>query len=285
MRPFVRPPWNPDWSRHVLVDVVFEQLGRYCAACERPLTVGAFLYEVTSGRLIGGQASAAGFGDVLPLCDSCAGAALGTEATVENALTAVGPPPAAEVLRPDLDLTFSLGEESPLRYERRTIDVDGVPTELVLVVGADTRGQATVQHYALNTPFATGPTAEQGLQFPPGTSLAWPDPRLELRTQAWDLASGLVPLLGSSDSTLRELMISQARIAIRYAGFWSVWATVLAEAFDDPGLLARLLLPSRRNAAAARLASQGATPAAGAGLTGHAGDFPGTRTEWLGGAR
>jgi len=253
--------------------------------------VGCFLYEADTGRLVGGSADESTFGAVLPLCAECTSAAIGQQATVENATSAAGPPIPPAVLRPDRDLSFTLTDSSPLRYERRSVDVGGTPTDLVLAVAGNSRGRATIDHFALNTRFAVEPVGltvgsdgvlpgAERIELPPGGSLAWPDPRLRLRTRAWNAAGRLAPLLAEEDPVAVSAFMQQARTAITYTGFWSVWATVLADAHLRHELVARLLLPPRRDAATSRLAA-GSTWAAGAELTGHAGDHPGTRTDWL----
>ncbi|GIG39277.1 hypothetical protein [Cellulomonas phragmiteti] len=266
VRPFTRPAWDPAWSRHVLVDVVYDAMGRYCAACERPLTVGASLYDPGTGAFLGGTAREQPLAVLLPLCDGCA-------------IATGGLPTPADVLHPATDVTFTLTDDSPLRYEPRTVDVDGVPTRVVVAVGATAAGRATVRHYGLNGAADRAGAAPTRPRLLPDDGLLADDPRPDLRTRTWDLAEGFVPLLALEDPVAREAMVGRARTALTHSGFWSVWATVLGAAFPGSDLLPRLLLPPARVAAAGRLAAAARPP--GPALVGHAGAFPGTRTDWL----
>lgn len=203
MRPFRRPGWEAAWGRWPLVDVVLQELGRYCAACERRLTVGAHLWDVRTGALLGGHSVTGAWEHVLPLCAECAAAAEGR-------------PAGDELLLPDRHDTFALDETSPFRYER--------PGAVAVVTATTERARATLLRFGLDAPF-------------PG------DPRPELRTTAWAAAEAHAGLLRSEDGTLRALVPRQVRVAAEHLGFWSVWATVLWRELGDLDRLADVLLP------------------------------------------
>jgi hypothetical protein len=279
MRPVARPAWSASWAQHPLIDSLYDQLGRFCAACERPLTAGAFLWQPSTGSLIGGRGRPGTWSDVLALCGECAAAAQGKPAD-------------ASLLLPDRQLTFRLDASSPFRYERRTISVGGETVEAVIVVGTTDAARATIRHFALNT--ASYDDATDNLKLQDATSadeswpvtvdhltldaqvsLDYPDPRVYLRTRAWDHVTAYLPLLGHDDLAVRTAIEGQIRQMIYHSGFWSVWATVLWTAFQDVDQLTRLLLPPRRPTATGTLAATvGATG-------GTARDFPNTRADWL----
>ncbi|MDT7815666.1 MAG: hypothetical protein QOJ42_5582, partial [Acidobacteriaceae bacterium] len=111
----------------------------------------------------------------------------------------------------------------------------------VTVVGLNEEAQATVDYFALNTPWYDrnlGAVIIPKAFFQAGeVRLLWQ------RTAVYFAAQRLVEAIFSADD--RATVIAQGRRLMAAAGFWSTWATDFAQTLPpaDRGLLEQLLLP------------------------------------------
>lgn len=251
MRPVSRPAWDPGLAR-VPADLALQDVfGRYCSTCERPLPDGGVAWDAGTGDVVAGPADATRWPELFVLCRVCAAAVTSQR------------PAAAQPALPDRDLTFTLAAASPIRYELRTLAVQGAeaPTvERVIVVPATPAAAETVRRFALNTPFHRDDELVEALP-----SIEARDRRLIDRTLAWQAAERAADRLGRSPSARdRERLAGTVAAIVEARGCWSVWATVLWNRLHDAALLARLLLPQTRETVTAAE---------------HA--FPTTREDWL----
>lgn len=249
MRPVSRPAWQPGLASAPADRALQDVFGRYCATCERPLPEGGVAWDAAAGDTLAGPADAARWPELLLLCRVCADAA------------ATQPPGRAAAALPDRDLTFTLAAPASVRYELRTLAVrGGDPVERVIVRPVTPTAAETVRRFALNTPFHREDQLVAPLETVEG--LDW---RLVDRTRAWRSAERAAESLRQSQD--RERLAGIVAATVEAQGCWSVWATVLWDRLHDPELLARLLLPPRRDDDAAVTAAE------------HA--FPATREDWL----
>jgi hypothetical protein len=255
VRPLIRPPWHSEWDRHRPADAALQALGRYCASCERRLAQHAVAWHVARQEPIEEHLRADDWADTLPLCDNCAFAARRSSL-----------PPEA-LLLPDRNLTFTIDEGSPLRYEREAVADDGLGR--VLVVAADERAGATTAHFALNEQV---PALARDFPLEPDADLLtrdWVDPRLELRGRAWDVAGAAVAQITAAPAEQRATVVGLVRGLAEDTGFWSTWATVLWRELGERELLEQILQPP--GAADELLGGEATAP--------H--PFPSTRPGWL----
>lgn len=240
MRPLARPPWDARFEGEDAALVAQHAFGPFCAACERHLPEGAVAWNADTGRIAEGQATAAEWPGLLPLCANCAAAALATPSAA-----AVGAVP----LRPDRDATFAPAGPSVLAYELKPAAAADASAERVLVVARTPAAAATVRRFSLNTPFhpAGAPPADAT----PDERDAY-DPRLERRTAAWHHAHDAADEWLEGDRAGRAAVVRAISWTVRFEGFWSVWATVLWQRAQDEALLDALKrhpdLPATRSA-------------------------------------
>jgi hypothetical protein len=246
MRPLARPSWEARFAGEDAALVAQYAFGPFCAACERHLPEGAIAWNAETGQVADRVASVDAWPGLLPLCPNCASAAI---AAPPRAAAAAAP------LRPDRDVTFALDATSALAYELRGLAVGGegdTPVERVVVVPRSPAAEATIRRFALNTPFHI----DQGsgtLLLPAETTLSEIeayDPRLARRTAAWDHAHDAADALLELGAQGRAATLRMVSWAIRFEGFWSVWATVLWQRLQDDTVLDALRrhpdLPSTR---------------------------------------
>lgn len=239
MRPVARPPWNPRWAALEASHAAVAALGEYCSACEIPLLSIRFAWNAGTGELVSGRARPQDWDDLFVLCPHCARAAAGQA-------------PGGNVLLPDRDVTFALGAGAPFGHELRTVDV----TERVFVVPNGDAAAGTVRLFGLNT----AQQADNLLR----VTLRADDPRLMLRTEAWEHANNAAMLYRQLTGDAARVGWSQLLAhAISSRGFWSVWAAVLIEV-DLPLVTSALGVPL------------GSGPVAVAARA-----FPATRADWL----
>lgn len=246
MRPLTRPEWRDEWAGARPADVLLDSLGRFCAACERRLPQDAVAWHATREEPIGELLTVDEWPDALPLCHNCAYAAQHSSL------------PVSEVLLPYRDETFTVAGDSPLSYTRALTGVDA--DARVLAEPHGDRAATTVGYFALNDHV---PALGGELPLDVEADLLtrdWVDPRLELRTRAWDVATDAAQQIANAPAEQRELLLSLTRTLAADTGFWSTWVTVLSDAIDDHDALGTVLQPD---------------PEAGV----HA--FPATRADWL----
>lgn len=243
MRPLTRPEWRDEWADARPADVLLHSLGRFCAACERRLPQDAVAWHAAREEPIGELLTVDDWSDALPLCHNCAFAAQHS------------PLPVSDALLPHRDVTFTVGEDSPLSYTRA-----GADAHLLAEPHGDRAAATSVGYFALNdhVPALGGefPFDEDADQL----TRDWVDPRLELRTRAWEVATNAAEQIANAPAEQREVVLSLTRTLAADTGFWSTWATVIWNAIGDRDALVSVLQPDPE-----------------AGL--HA--FPATRPDWL----
>ncbi|MFF5210126.1 hypothetical protein [Streptosporangium sp. NPDC000396] len=260
MRSLTRLEWRDEWVGARPADVALDALGRFCAACERRLPQAAIAWHAVRQEPIDGRLTAADWAETIPLCHNCAAAATRSEADLET------------VLLPYRDLTFLLGDDSPLRYERGDGDGDGDGDAggRVMVIAGGGRGQETVAYFALNEHI---PALGSEFPFEPDADRLtrdWVDPRMSLRTRAWDAAGTAAAQLRTAPREHHAAVLDLASMLADETGFWSTWATVLWREMGDREVLERVLQPQAAGPAAT-LSPEAAVP--------HA--FPATRPGWM----
>lgn len=225
MRPLARPQWRAEWDGARPSDVALHALGRFCAACERRLPQAAVAWHAARQEPLDERLTAEDWAETIPLCHNCAYAA---------SRSGTGAP---DVLFPHRDVTFTLAEDSPLRYER----VGGDTGERVMVLPSGGQGENTASYFALN---GHVPALDGDFPLQPDADLLtrdWIDPRMELRTRAWDAASTAAVQLSAVPSELRGVVLDLVGTLASDTGFWSTWATVLWRETRDREALERIL--------------------------------------------
>ena len=278
MRPLARPP--PDMLRpadHPAASLGL--FGPYCAFSERPLRdVFALWSGPDSMPPFGPEAD---WNAVLPIDPT----------TLEAALLRLTLPSATEpILRPDRDDTFSLTGDSPFTYDLEQVRVwylddegapEGEPTveEHVIVRGRTDRAQATVRLFALNSIYYDEHQGE--LRIPRSAYLRMDDSRLQERTAAWLRAEEASQLAAQAEGAFaRTLLLDQIRVMASMTGFWSVWATVFWNRFEDLETVRRVTIEPARTAAADG-GGPAERPAPALSGPGPHNAFPGTRADGI----
>jgi hypothetical protein len=282
MRPVTKPPASSMESGPIATGHLFNAIGPYCSTCEMPLPGIAFVWRPGKAPEAAEHITAEEWPDALLLCRACAVASL-TAASWFMSLEIAG-------LRPDRDLTFRLGDQSPFIYElrpvrRRLLDNEtgrpkgkGRASPAVIVRACSPAARATLDGFALNTFYFD--ETENRVGVPEAYDQALLDRRLELRTEAWTIATQVVGLLAAADEpAARAAILATARRLAAAVGFWSVWATVLWDKTGDRGLAADVLMPGgARDLAEPALARREDREAAQPAASSH---FAGTRADWL----
>jgi hypothetical protein len=241
MRPVRKGEPPPDGAN---TGSLLNVLGAYCSTCEIPLPAMLFLWHPAAGVLPTEHMPENSWPEVLVICRNCADAA------------ALAPPPGADELRPDRDLTFKLGDDSAFLYSlsqasgHRLLDADGqslgaqTAVDAAIVRASTPGAQATLDRFALNTPYYD-PAADL-IAVPIRDHERMLDRRLELRTEAWHKATEIAGFLRiAQDDTERRAITTMLRMIVASMGFWSTWATVLWNELGDRALLQDVLLPQR----------------------------------------
>jgi hypothetical protein len=249
-----------------------DALGSYCSTCERRLTDDSRAWHAQRRNFVASPAPPADWPELLVLCLNCAEAAKAASAQTDA------------LLLPDRDRTFSVNGISPFVYVLESVQLvfldergapDGPPetAERALVKATNTAAQATIDYFALNTPYYDPATST--FRIPRADKFAMVDRRVDLRTEAWTTAKTFgEELRDDPEPSLRRALSTQIRQMIQGSGFWSTWATVLWQTLPEPAPITRMLLPPRPPTVPG-------TTAAAQSLTGEAGRFPGTRSDWL----
>lgn len=251
--------------------------GSYCAICERPLTSEGVVWDSERRVTSSPFRPEPGLGQALLLCPNC-----------DRAQARLNPADMGPIALPNVDVTFHLGGDSPIRYDLvevevvehanvdglghdRSIDdaevVSSYPASIALAVGTTDGAQAAVATFDLNR----GAEREGRLRVRQDSRDLMDDLRLVLRTQAW-FAARLVSSDLTAGSTLAELL--QVRQAMAATGFPSVWATVLRDSIPTE------LLASIVGLTPLEVGDVDSVPSAILGLARQQ-PFPGTDPRWL----
>jgi hypothetical protein len=273
MRPVQKPHLSLVAAEASRGALLLAALGPYCSICERPMPAEFWLLDKTTGRILEPDVTHADWASLLLICHDCAAAH--QRGSIQDL---------DQLLFPDVHDTFDL--QSPaLRYdlEERVLYIElgperevshETPLEAVIVYGETEAATATIEHFALNTPYWVAerqamivPWEDQSTRF---------DRRVFLRTAAWTAAGSLLPEIreGLERRELhRESPLIQARQRVVAAtGFWSTFASAYRELPRD--LVLDLLVPeASRVYDSARLPTVQQEGFAGAATA----TFPGTR--------
>ena len=246
-------------------------LGAYCSFSERPLHDYAGLWNPSSSDLATDQDRAS---DDLLLID----------VSTQRIAQASRLTPWPELLRPDVDLTFTLDDRSPITYAPQEVQVtyidetgapvgDPVLETFVFATGHTDAAASTIAAYGLNSAWYDAGRAE--LRIPLADHLAMVDTRLQEQTAAWTKATASAERLSSiPDPEHARVFVDHVRLTVAATGYWSVWATVFWRRFSNPQMLRRLLVgPAGDTGPSDRLRSTGAAPGPQV--------FPGTRLDGL----
>lgn len=219
------------------------QIGTYCSICERPLLAENLIWNKRTGEVGAGRPSADSWPDLLVLCHNCAECQAATRERVGD-----------DLLLPDEGVTFRLDERSPFRYtieeaRRIIVDENGDPMQppetiaVALVHGTTPQARNTVERFQLNTPYYD--EGSRTLTIPHLHHMSMLDRRVNMRTQVWrdaEKVADTFPKLKEWNTNTAYLRFLQR--LIQAAGFWSVWATVLAPMLGDRELIRLILAPS-----------------------------------------
>jgi hypothetical protein len=274
MRPLTRPTLiesrqsDPAWA------LLLSAFGPYCAISEEPIYDVGFIWDKA-------QNSEHPFQQ--PVEDRWNNLLLLAPATFK-AWQRHHAPEMGEVLLPDRDMTFSIlnpafvysleevnvmivdrnGE--PVKDRREPALLQSGARQMTIVRGRDSAAQATIDMFSLNGDFFDA--HENVLRIREPEYLSRADARLENRTAAWQRAAHAAALIADVSATNRTSILGVARSIAATTGFWSVWATILWQRFQDTGLLASVLDP---------VGLQNGEEFVGAGPHN---DFPGTSRGW-----
>ena len=271
MRPLKRmtlPQELEDGSAYGLLIDVF---GPYCSFSDEPLPDVAYVWDKTNNSEYPPEQSPGGNWDNLLLFSPA----------TRDAWIRHRDQSASNLSLPDSETTFRL-EDSPFVYALEKVEVLyldesgaqlGGPQEqeFAIVRGSNAPAQATIDMFDLNTEYFDA--AEGRLRMPYLDYLSRRDARLHSRTQAWRRAThaaeqiALEALEGRGN---RGPVLAQVQNSAASTGYWSVWATVLWNRFNDVGLLSTVL--------GARTDVRGEGELLGSGPHN---EFPGTAPNWL----
>ncbi len=153
---------------------------------------------------------------------------------------------------PDEMITFSVGPDSPFHYALEEITqitfADGTDTvadeqsiKRVVVKGNTEAAQNTIDHFALNTRYYN--ETDKTLSITQTDLDGRADPRLDLRTNAWNNAMEFMENLAKAEGNERiySTLIGMGRMIISGNGFWSTWATVIRQFTKDDNVYQSML--------------------------------------------
>jgi glycerophosphoryl diester phosphodiesterase len=227
MRPLtkIKPPASQ--FTHDIHNVMISALGDFCNICERKLYDVALVWNRKNGALEFGVVSGRQWKELLILCHNCA----------DN--YAKDKKDATQLLLPDEALTFTLNNSSPFVYELKKTTthytdengsiIEEAQGESVIVSGNTPEAQATIQAFALNTPYYNDSAA--AFTIPMVMYLSLEDRRVEERTKAWNNASAIAAVLkqfSTDDALQTQALIINIRHQLLATGFWSTWITALS---------------------------------------------------------
>jgi hypothetical protein len=136
-------------------------------------------------------------------------------------------------------LTFSLrGKQTPFVYEYRVVEIVVIDDSgnvletghdhLVIVSGTTSEAQATVDYFALNTPWYSA--RDRSIVIPDSEYRAGNARLPWQRARVYSEAHRLVDAFEKAeDGETLHIIVQQGRRLMAAAGFWSTWATVIRE--------------------------------------------------------
>jgi hypothetical protein len=224
-------------------DRLMSAIGPYCSLCERPIHDRPALWDTGNDVLVERVGHAPGEA-LLVLCVNCA----------DWQRQTAGDP--AELALPHQETTMRVRRDSPYVYtlERitlRVVDEDGAAEEsqadAAIVSGTTPAAAATIRRFRLNTPWYD--ETAKTLTVPRADHLQRTDRRVELRTEAWKRAEGVLPAaLAARQNPALAGAFAGVRHLIEQTGFWSVWLTLFWGALPDGQAILPLFAPDPRPA-------------------------------------
>jgi hypothetical protein len=274
MRPLIRPTLSSAQLDNSGSSLLMSAFGPYCSVSEEPIYDVGFVWDkVRNSEHPFDQPAGEDWENLLLLAHG----------TFE-AWRRHHDEDAEELVLPDQEITFNVYDPVFIYAEEEVnvicVDESGediVDREiispffpsgmrrLVIVRGANSSAQATIDTFSLNTAFFD-PEANV-LRITENEYLSRTDARLGNRTAAWQRAMRAAGSIADVDRNERPSVMSMARSIAASTGFWSVWATVLWERFQDTGPLASVLGSENLD-----------RELVGAGPHN---EFPGTSPEWI----
>lgn len=274
MRPLIRPTLTESRQSEPAWALLMSAFGPYCAISEEPIYDVGFIWDKAWNSEHPFQQ---------PVEDRWDNLLLLAPATF-SAWQRHHSPEMGEVLLPDQYLTFSILDSAfvysleevnviivdengePVRDRREPALLPSGPNWLTIVRGRDSAAQATIDMFSLN---GDSFDAEKNvLRITEEEYLSRADARLANRTAAWQRADHAAAVIADVSAANRTSLLGVARSLAATTGFWSVWATVLWERFQDTELIAAVL---------DSVGIPGEEPFTGVGPHN---DFPGTSAGW-----
>lgn len=253
------------WSENrSLQGALADTIGHYCSFCELPINVGEHIEDKRFPRR-GQLARFSDWDHLLLSCSYCQNYRRNGEIRYPSLY-----------LWPDIDSSFTLADTSPLIYNYKDVNcvlknTSNTPEKQIIkklvIVEANSgssnyqKAQEFINLFQLNTPAYDVQT--NTLTLINHTLGTYPDRRLFLRTEAWDLAQDAINRLTEAQNIqlpqdvvdkLTEAEITQLSLAFRQIasknttaiartyGFWSVWMTAFWQKYKDQNLLKQLFV-------------------------------------------
>jgi hypothetical protein len=232
-----------------LGDLLLATLGPYCSICEQVLDDPIVIQSKISDK------TRFTFGDwenLLLVCPNCNANAREAFLDKENFKGA------GQSLWPDVTgYTLSLDRGDPFQYALQIVKFVSVgetgerkslPDQQQVIVKVNPASRQkdsaanTLKLFALNTRYYDDRSNTMTIPFASYDLID--DPRLQRRTEAWQLAAKAAERLRAAASYPVPYAMLSEQIAdtARACGFWSVWMTVFWQAFGDATLLDRLFI-------------------------------------------
>jgi len=283
MRPLMHPSLKlAQKGKRAMTAIALQAFGPFCAISERGLPAAFVLWNAQKHQSI----------DVASVVDKQWPECILIDQTTFNIIEHKTLPD--NLLLPHKDLTFTL-ENSPLQYELTSVELvllneehpdltETQQQDLVIVSGNTKQAKQSIDFFALN---GEGFNAENNrLTINQLDYLSMTDHRIFERTEVWQRASQIINNIKAAgdNAELRQLVADQAKLIVSNSGYWSVWATLLWQAFENKDFLARILTQSPDESAILKEAYTDLQEDLITELPGHGphNGFPGTRPEWLG---
>jgi len=224
-------------------DRLMSAIGPYCSLCERPIHDRPTLWDSDQDVLVE-RVNRAAWEPLLVLCVNCA---------YWQRQTAGDP---AGLALPHRETTMRVRRGSPYVYtlERvalRVVDEDGTAetseADAAIVSGTTPAAASTIRRFRLNTPWYD--EGSKTMSVPRADHLQRTDRRVELRTEAWKRAEGVLPAaLAARENPKLAGAFEGVRHLIEQTGFWSVWLTLFWRAIPDANAILPLFAPEPRPA-------------------------------------
>jgi hypothetical protein len=233
--------------------------GHFCAFCERPLPDESWVWNARTGECLEDNSCEIQDWDYLFLldhnCHEAQKCARGIDPTIlllptdENAFTP---------LQGFSQMHYSLQRMYRVLIDDTGQELEREDIERVVVRGTTERAQATIDYFALNTPYYRADQSEWVI--PMQDYLSLEDRRMDQRTLAWKNAEMVAWDLRYADTiVLGQFATEQFRLLAGAMGFWSSCATATARVLGDRNTLRQIFFDAA-DSARGRLAIEGLGP-------------------------